>query len=33
MSRIHVNTTINGDSVDYLCEAEDTLLDVSARPA
>ena len=28
MSRIHVNTTINGDSVDYLCEAEDTLLDV-----
>jgi len=28
MSRIHVNTTINGDNVDYLCEAEDTLLDV-----
>jgi len=28
MSRIHVNTTINGDSVDYLCEAEDTLIDV-----
>ncbi len=28
MSRIHVNTTINGDAVDYLCEAEDTLLDV-----
>lgn len=28
MSRIHVNTTINGDSVDYLCKAEDTLLDV-----
>ena len=28
MSRIHVTTTINGDSVDYLCEAEDTLLDV-----
>ena len=28
MSRIHVNTTINGDSVDYLCEAQDTLLDV-----
>ncbi|MCV2893132.1 (2Fe-2S)-binding protein [Lentibacter sp. XHP0401] len=28
MSRIHVNTTINGDATDYLCEAEDTLLDV-----
>lgn len=28
MSRIHVNTTINGDAVDYLCEAQDTLLDV-----
>lgn len=28
MSRIHVSTTINGDSVDYLCDAEDTLLDV-----
>ena len=28
MSRIHVNTTINGDEVDYLCEAGDTLLDV-----
>lgn len=28
MSRIHVNTTINGDEVDYLCEADDTLLDV-----
>ena len=28
MSRIHVNTTINGDAVDYLCEADDTLLDV-----
>ncbi|MCW1954824.1 (2Fe-2S)-binding protein [uncultured Lentibacter sp.] len=28
MSRIHVTTTINGDSVDYLCEAGDTLLDV-----
>ncbi|MBU2983065.1 (2Fe-2S)-binding protein [Lentibacter algarum] len=28
MSRIHVNTTVNGDAVDYLCEAEDTLLDV-----
>ncbi|WP_298675549.1 (2Fe-2S)-binding protein [uncultured Lentibacter sp.] len=28
MSRIHVSTTINGDDVDYLCEAGDTLLDV-----
>ncbi|WP_439111736.1 (2Fe-2S)-binding protein [Lentibacter sp.] len=28
MSRIHVHTTINGDEVDYLCEAGDTLLDV-----
>ncbi len=28
MSRIHVTTTVNGDAVDYLCEADDTLLDV-----
>ena len=28
MSRIHVNTTINGDSVEHLGEAEDTLHDV-----
>ena len=28
MSQIHVNTTINGDAVEYLCEAEETLLDV-----
>ncbi len=27
MSR-HVSTTINGDSVDFLCEPEETLLDV-----
>jgi carbon-monoxide dehydrogenase small subunit len=28
MSRIHVTTTINGDAVEYLCEAEESLLDV-----
>ena len=28
MSRIHVTTTINGDETDFLCDAEDTLLDV-----
>ena len=28
MSKIHVSTTINGDPVEYLCEAEETLLDV-----
>jgi carbon-monoxide dehydrogenase small subunit len=28
MSKIHVTTTINGDPVEYLCDAEDTLLDV-----
>ncbi|EDM72493.1 xanthine dehydrogenase family protein, small subunit [Roseobacter sp. AzwK-3b] len=28
MSKIHVTTTINGDPVDYLCDAEETLLDV-----
>ncbi len=28
MSRIHVTTTINGDPVEYLCDAEETLLDV-----
>ncbi len=28
MSKIHVTTTINGDPTEYLCEAEDTLLDV-----
>jgi len=28
MSQIHVTTRINGDSVEYLCEPEETLLDV-----
>ena len=28
MSQIHVTTTINGDTVEYLCEPEETLLDV-----
>ncbi|PWE33812.1 ferredoxin [Maritimibacter sp. 55A14] len=28
MSNIHVTTTINGDSVEYLCAPEETLLDV-----
>ncbi len=28
MSRIHVRTTINGDAVEYLCEAGQSLLDV-----
>lgn len=28
MSNIHVTTTINGDPVEYLCEAQETLLDV-----
>jgi aerobic carbon-monoxide dehydrogenase small subunit len=28
MSRIHVTTTINGDAAEYLCEAEESLLDV-----
>jgi len=28
MSKIHVNTSINGDSVEYLCDSTDTLLDV-----
>ena len=28
MSRIHVTTTINGDETEFLCEAQDTLLDV-----
>ena len=27
MSRIHVNTTVNGDAVDFLCEPAETLLD------
>ena len=28
MSRIHVVTSINGDAVEYLCDPEETLLDV-----
>ena len=28
MSKIHVTATINGDAVEYLCEPEQTLLDV-----
>jgi len=28
MSQLHVQTTINGDAVEFLCEPEDTLLDV-----
>ncbi len=28
MSKYHVTTTINGDAVEYLCTAEQTLLDV-----
>ncbi len=28
MTKIHVKTTVNGDQVEYLCEGEDTLLDV-----
>lgn len=28
MSQIHVTTKINGDTTEYLCDAEETLLDV-----
>jgi len=28
MTKIHVETTVNGDQVEYLCDGEDTLLDV-----
>lgn len=28
MSQIHVHTTINGDETEYLCDAQDSLLDV-----
>jgi carbon-monoxide dehydrogenase small subunit len=28
MSSIHVTTTLNGDPAEFLCEAEETLLDV-----
>ena len=28
MAKIHVSTTINGDAVEFLCETEQTMLDV-----
>ena len=28
MSKHHVTTTINGEPVEYLCEAQQTMLDV-----
>ncbi len=28
MAKVHVATTINGDAVEFLCEADETLLDV-----
>ena len=28
MSGVHVSTEINGDAVDFICEADETLLDV-----
>ncbi len=28
MSKIHVTTTLNGDQVEYLCEPQETLLDI-----
>ncbi len=28
MAQIHIKTTINGDAIEYLCEPEETLLDV-----
>jgi carbon-monoxide dehydrogenase small subunit len=28
MSQIHVSTTVNGDPVEFLCEPDETLLDV-----
>src|SRR6201987_2339297 len=28
MDQIHVSTTINGDAVEYVCEGDETLLDV-----
>ena len=28
MSKIHVTTTVNGDAEEFLCEADETLLDV-----
>jgi carbon-monoxide dehydrogenase small subunit len=28
MAKVHVSTTINGDAVEFLCETDETLLDV-----
>ncbi len=28
MAKYHISTTINGDAVEFLCEADETLLDV-----
>ena len=28
MSQVHVSTTINGDAIEFLCEADEPLLDV-----
>ena len=28
MAKLHISTTINGDPIEYLCDAEQTLLDV-----
>ena len=28
MSKHHVTTTVNGDEIEYLCETQETLLDV-----
>ncbi|TMJ72359.1 MAG: 2Fe-2S iron-sulfur cluster binding domain-containing protein, partial [Alphaproteobacteria bacterium] len=28
MSKHHVSATVNGDAVEFLCETQDTLLDV-----
>ena len=28
MAKIHVSATVNGDAVDFLCDPEQTLLDV-----
>ncbi len=28
MAKLHITSTVNGDEVEFLCEAEDTLLDV-----
>ena len=28
MSKIHVNATVNGDAVEFLCESDEVLLDV-----